>query len=916
MFVNLVLCTETPTTQPNHYTIHTSITTRTLKEKLAAYTMASLLNPVIGIASSAKGDERPRRTASGRVVTTITPSTTIRIEHEYRLKKIVVHRSDAIDQIKFEYDDETQYYCGHDAGTADPRELILTEGEYVVKVAHERFDNIYSAGAAVCFTTNKGRIFGYYPSRMATKHAEEITTLEATPGHEIIRLVIRGGILEAIVEQAVPPGEAAIVHPKEWYTIVKHNPKKFDNTSGNHYEHFHDWTKAKAAWRTVGHSNGTALLIDSISSSVVYSMGKDTNSLMSAMKGAVAAGYCAPNAEEDVSIYAAVKTLLKILTDRDDIFNFCAVTFLLLFSALCELKAKMLSGKVLTMFNQNNVTDIIDDSDIMNYTCSWNILSCNSVFNTQRSMIIAYVAIKMLSCIVEGANVYIHHNACEAKNVKMSKQAFKKIMNLDQTFFDKHSVPEIRAGLNVESLSGLISWNIPYIITKSIKMVMTAYFLFKINTSLTLLALISLFTMKFGVLDVASYYQNSTRKIRRKLTVKANQVQDDSFYMISAIKMFSSEARHIQDFNDAQHRILNSLNWLVMVRCFREFGYNILKDAAYGGVLYYGLILAATSGMKSSDLVSFVMIYIDIQQLFQSFKWHYEMLKQQLPDIDRYIRLMAAESVVVDGSEKLPSNIDGSIEFKDVWFEYPGRPGEPALRGLNLKIKPNAMTAIVGESGAGKSTISRMIMRLYDPSRGSVLVDGHDLRNLNVNDLHKRMSIVNQSPDLFAASIGENIAYGAVGTFKSNKELMSKVVEFAKLGNCYDFIMKLRGGFDTFVGSRGGQLSGGQRQRIAIARAAIRDPKILILDEATSALDAESEKLVQDALEKIMENRTTVVIAHRLSTIRNADDIVCMREGKVAEQGSHEELMAMKGVYYNLINKQVVNERKPSQQIM
>jgi len=200
-------------------------------------------------------------------------------------------------------------------------------------------------------------------------------------------------------------------------------------------------------------------------------------------------------------------------------------------------------------------------------------------------------------------------------------------------------------------------------------------------------------------------------------------------------------------------------------------------------------------------------------------------------------------------------------------------------------------------------------MRLYDPTKGSVNMDGRNLRSVKVQALHDHMGIVSQTPDLFGASVGENIAYGAINRDSYSAEaFQQRIVAAAKLGNCHGFISKLRGGYDTFVGSRGAQLSGGQKQRIAIARAAIRDPKVLILDEATSALDAESEQIVQEALENIMHNRTTVVIAHRLSTIRNADDIVCMADGKVAEQGTHDELMALKGVYYNLINKQVVEQ--------
>jgi len=265
---------------------------------------------------------------------------------------------------------------------------------------------------------------------------------------------------------------------------------------------------------------------------------------------------------------------------------------------------------------------------------------------------------------------------------------------------------------------------------------------------------------------------------------------------------------------------------------------------------------------------------------------------------------METKSKIKEGEKKLET-MSGEIEFENVHFTYPSRPGEKVLKGLNLKIKPNKMTAIVGDSGAGKSTISKLVMRMYDPQRGCVKIDGHDLRSLNLRDVHQKIGIVSQSPDLFDVSLEENIAYGSVSADWTRAD----VEQAAKIANC-DFISKFRAGLDAFAGGQGLQLSGGQKQRIAIARAAIRNPDVLILDEATSALDAENEKVVQEALENIMRGQTVLVIAHRLSTIKNADEILCMKDGDVVEKGTHQELMLMDGVYANLVRKQLVDEQK------
>ena len=228
------------------------------------------------------------------------------------------------------------------------------------------------------------------------------------------------------------------------------------------------------------------------------------------------------------------------------------------------------------------------------------------------------------------------------------------------------------------------------------------------------------------------------------------------------------------------------------------------------------------------------------------------------------------------------------------------------MKGLNLTIKPNQTTAIVGHSGAGKSTIAKMITRLYDPTSGNITVDGRDLKSYEIEYYRSKIAVVDQSPQLFNRPLAENIAYGMVNPEDVTYEEIEKA---GKIANC-DFIKDFREGYYTFAGYSGCDLSGGQLQRIAIARAAIRDPKILILDEATSSLDANNEKIVQEALEKLMKGRTVVVIAHRLSTIRNADNIVCMKNGSVVEQGTHDELMELKGSYHKLVSTQIIKDKK------
>ncbi|GFO24716.1 multidrug resistance protein 1 [Plakobranchus ocellatus] len=269
-------------------------------------------------------------------------------------------------------------------------------------------------------------------------------------------------------------------------------------------------------------------------------------------------------------------------------------------------------------------------------------------------------------------------------------------------------------------------------------------------------------------------------------------------------------------------------------------------------------------------------------------------------------KLIDQKSAIDSSSEegKRPESVRGYIHFQNVHFSYPARPDVKVLNGLDLEAKPGQTVALVGASGCGKSTTVQLTQRFYDPSQGKIMIDGIDLRDLNIKWLRRHIGVVSQEPVLFATTIAENIRYG------KEDVTMDEIIQACKNANAYDFIMNLPQKFETLVGERGAQLSGGQKQRVAIARALVRDPKILLLDEATSALDTESESIVQDALDKAREGRTTLVVAHRLSTIKTADIIVGFDQGVATERGTHSDLMAKQGIYYQLVTNQTHAKEK------
>ena len=263
--------------------------------------------------------------------------------------------------------------------------------------------------------------------------------------------------------------------------------------------------------------------------------------------------------------------------------------------------------------------------------------------------------------------------------------------------------------------------------------------------------------------------------------------------------------------------------------------------------------------------------------------------------MDRVDKILKAESDINDPENPKPIALNESICYQDVWFKYQH---EWVLKGIDLTIPKGRTVALVGQSGSGKSTLVDLLPRFYDVDKGSITIDGTDVRDATLYDLRSLMGNVNQEAILFNDTFFNNISFGVEGA------TLEQVQEAARIANAHDFIMASEEGYDTNIGDRGGKLSGGQRQRISIARAILKNPPILILDEATSALDTESERLVQEALENLMRNRTTIVIAHRLSTIRNADEICVMHEGAIVERGRHDELIELNGYYKKLCDMQ------------
>ena len=408
----------------------------------------------------------------------------------------------------------------------------------------------------------------------------------------------------------------------------------------------------------------------------------------------------------------------------------------------------------------------------------------------------------------------------------------------------------------------------------------------------------------FILLPFAGYVMGTVGK---KLKRKSFEGQQQWGYLMSqieetlgglrVIKAFNAEAK-IQDrfekSNETFRRLTNRIyRRQQMAHPMSEF----LGTATIAIVLWYGgtLILSSNSPIDASTFIYYLVIFYSIINPAKDLSKASYAIQKGLASMDRVDKILKAESNINDPEDPKPIALTESICYRDVWFKYQH---EWVLKGIDLTIPKGRTVALVGQSGSGKSTLVDLLPRFYDVDKGSITIDGTDVRDATLYDLRSLMGNVNQEAILFNDTFFNNISFGVEGA------TLEQVQEAARIANAHDFIMASEDGYDTNIGDRGGKLSGGQRQRISIARAILKNPPILILDEATSALDTESERLVQEALENLMRNRTTIVIAHRLSTIRNADEICVMHEGEIVERGRHEELIALDGYYKRLCDMQ------------
>jgi subfamily B ATP-binding cassette protein MsbA len=485
----------------------------------------------------------------------------------------------------------------------------------------------------------------------------------------------------------------------------------------------------------------------------------------------------------------------------------------------------------------------------------------------------------------------------------MRDDLYSHLHNLSLSFYSKNKTGDIlsRVTNDVQNLeSSMINTTVGSI-DKVFTLIGGIVYLVYLNYRLTIFLIIILPFITYVIVK----FNYKLKKVSRRVQIKIADVSDVLQETLSAVRVVKSFGREEYEFerfsteNQANFRAkMKKTQYGAILTPLVEF----LAAISFTAILWYGGYEVMQGRMSASELIAFFTLLLTISEPLRSITKLSKRLQQLFASAERVFEIMDTESEMREDDEnKIElTDIEGEVVYDNVTFAY--NRDEIVLKDISLTAEPGEVVALVGHSGAGKTTMVDLIPRFFDPIKGRMRVDGHDLKDVKIDSLRDFIGIVPQETILFSGSLRDNIAYGDL---EADEEAIQAA---AKAANAHDFIMAFPDGYDTIVGERGVGLSGGQKQRISIARAILKNPKILILDEATSSLDSESEALVQEALEHLMENRTTFIIAHRLSTIRNADKIVVVEQGEIMEMGSHQELLKKQGKYASLYKGQFIED--------
>ena len=494
---------------------------------------------------------------------------------------------------------------------------------------------------------------------------------------------------------------------------------------------------------------------------------------------------------------------------------------------------------------------------------------------------------------------YVAHVAGWGVVADVREYIYEHMQRLSLRFYEDKQVGNLMSNVvnDTDLFEQLIAHAIPDVVVNVITLIGVTIVLLSLNWKLTLLSTIPIPLVILSLRVYAKYVRPAFRN-RQKVLGDLNALLNDNLSGIREIKAFTRETEEAKRVHDGIENYRKSqLGALKLMATFQPF-VEFTSSLGTLFVIYFGGRLALQGSLPVADLVAFFLYLQSFYAPVQNLSGAWEAIQSSLAGADRVAGLLAEpkEPQTVHGAVQAGDPVQGTLVFKNVYFDY--TPGVPVLEDISLEITSKSVVALVGPTGVGKTTLVSLIPRFYDVTSGSITLDGRELRDYKLDSLRGQISIVLQDVFLFYGTVRENLLFGRPDA--DNAEMIAA----AKAANADDFIAELPEGYDTLIGERGVKLSGGQKQRLSIARAILKDAPILIMDEATSSVDTETEHLIQQALERLMQGRTTIIIAHRLSTIRNADKIVVLEDKSIREMGTHEELMRNNGLYHRLSSVQ------------